>query len=163
MPEGEPTAIEGLTPLTGNGEDGRLDNGDSTAHAWQVLLDAQIRLEASATSIRQNLMLTAAVLVLATLILERFLFLTQPEVVLIGLLPAVLLAAGAAIDLAWYDRRVRSLGETIRRLEVAHPEAERLADARDDARGRTFSRAGLIAYYAIPLVLVLAVAAWRFL
>lgn len=163
MPDAQEPEVTGLLPLTADGAAGKDPHGDSTSHAWQVLLDAQIRLEEAATGLRQNLMLTAGVLVLATMILERFLFLTQPETVLISLLPALLLIAGGAVDLLWYDRRVRRFGETIRRLEQDHPDTEHLQATREDAQGRTFPRLGLTLFYAVPTVVFLAVAAWRFL
>lgn len=163
MPEPEEPEIGGL--LDGNGSQvaGREHETDSLAHAWQVVLDAQLRLEDGASSLRQNVMVTAAVLVLATPILARFLILTQPETLLISLLPALLLIAGGSVDLFWYDRRIRALGAKADRLEDAHPDAEQLTSARDEASGQTLSRAGLIGFYAIPTAVFLGITVWRLL
>lgn len=147
-------------PLTADGAEGAHASG-GTAQTWQVLLDAQLRVEESATALRQNLMITAGVLALATLILERFLFLTGPERLLVAVLPIVLLVAGGAVDLLWYDRRVRRFGDRIEQVEAEHPDRERLQQAREQARGRSFPRLGVVLYYLVPILVLGAVLAWR--
>lgn len=161
MPEREEPEIGDLLDGDGSQVVDR-DATDSLAHAWQVVLDAQLRLEDGVSSLRQNVMVTAAVLVLATPILARFLILTRPETLLISLLPALLLIAGGSVDLFWYDQRIRALGAKVDRLEEAHPDAEHLTRARDEATGQKLSRAGLIGFYAIPTVVFLGITAWRF-
>ncbi len=129
---------------------------------WRVLLDARVWAEETATSLRQNLMLTAIVVVLGVLILERVMFFGRPDRVLIFLLGPVMLVAGAVLDLLVYDRRVRRLEDAIVRIEAEHPQREHLEAARSRAEGRTFSRLGVAGYYAVPTVTILIIAAWRF-
>lgn len=136
---------------------------DVGAVTWRVLLDAQLRLEDAATALRQNLMVTAAVLALATLIVERFLFLTTPELALVSLLPILLVAAGGLIDVFWYDARVRAVGDEIHRLEARANHADALSRARSEATGRRFSRRGVVGYWLVPLLVLLALFVWRFL
>lgn len=78
-----------VTGTRGPGEPDQQPNG-AIAHAWSTLVAARATVEAEATSLRKNLLLTAAVFVLAGIVLDRFRFLSTEVRILLALLPAAL-------------------------------------------------------------------------
>ena len=125
------------------------------------LAEDQARAFETVSKVRSGALTTAAVIFLAILLLERFLYLAQREQLLLSLLPALVMAGAGTLDLLLYAPRLLEQRAGVRALEeaIARRGGEQLAGPEPSAHTRT--RGVLWAYYLGTVAALLALALAR--
>lgn len=138
-----------------------MAEGDDSGElgTWRTLLDAQVRLEEQRSSLRASAIGGFVAVVLGSVLVRRFVFMTEPERWLLVAAPGAVMIAAGLLDHVVLGARVRRLAELATELDADSTAARVRAEAVSPPRDGW----ALLAFYGVPAVLALGLAVWGLL